>query len=136
MAETLFDRLRQLRQRARQLLSLYGVSWIVAVVLSATLVVGLTDWLVHLDDPGVRLILASAILAAGGWTAWRFLVGPIRRTFSDLDLALRIEKRFPGFRDGLASTVQFMQSSRQQPDETDDRVGSHALQRRVSAATL
>ena len=48
--------------------------------------------------------------------------GPLVVRFADLDIALRIEQRWPGLNDRLASTVQFL---RLDPD--DDRYGSPAL---------
>lgn len=130
MPDTLFERLERLRRRLVQLVSLYGASWVVAVVFAATLAAGTLDWLVHLDDPGIRLILGMAILATGGWIAWTMLIRPLRRSFSDVELALRIERRHPGFRDSLASTVQFLAAGR------DARLGSPELQERVVSDTL
>lgn len=130
MSDMLFERLHRLRHRVVQLLSLYGASWVVSVVLTAVVFVGCLDWLIHLDDPGVRLILGLGILVGGSLTAWRFLIAPLRRTFSDVDLALRIERRFPGFQDSLASSVQFLETS------SNPSLGSPALQRKVIADTL
>lgn len=130
MSDMLFERLRLLRKRVTRLVAVFGVSWTLAVLLAGVVVVGTVDWLVHLDDVGVRLILALAIVAASGWTAWRFLVQPLRQSYSDVDLALRIERRNPGFRDSLASTVQFLQSG------ANPQLGSPALQQKVIADTL
>lgn len=130
MSDMLFERLRQLRQRVVRLLSVYGAAWTWTVLTLGVMVVGCVDWLIHLDDPGVRLILGLIILSASAWTGWRFLVQPLRQAFTDVDLAHHIERRNPGFRDSLASTVQFLQG------RSDPSLGSPALQQRVIAETL
>ena len=124
------QQLLQLRKRVRQLLALYGVSWLVAVVFGGVFLAGFLDWLIQIDDPGIRLILGCLVLTASAWIAWRLLITPLRRTLSDIDIALRIEKRYPGFRDSFASTVQFLKG------ECDARVGSPDLQRQVVEQTL
>ncbi|MGH7200719.1 MAG: hypothetical protein ACREJB_08955, partial [Planctomycetaceae bacterium] len=127
MNDLLQSRLARLRSRVRQLLCLYGLSWIVAVVLSATLAAGVLDWLFHFDDPNVRLVLGLGILAGGALVAWRCLIAPLWRPFSDLELARRIERRYPTFNDSLSSTVEFLEH------DADPRFGSPELQRRVIA---
>lgn len=132
----LLDQLKRIRSRARRVLWTYGLSWTVAVLLGAALCVAALDWLLHrvrgpvnLDDSGVRLMLALGIVAAAASAAWRFLITPLRQQLSDLDVALRIERRFPGFQDSLASTVQFLEQG------TDPRLGSPDLQRAVIERT-
>ncbi|MEX0718591.1 MAG: hypothetical protein WD066_18505 [Planctomycetaceae bacterium] len=125
MFDSLIDRLNSARRRTRLVLLLHGASWIVAVVFGAALLVGLLDWRWHLDDPGVRFLLGLSILAAGGWVAWKFLIVPLRRPLTELDIALRIEERYPEA-EGLASTVQFVGAG------FDERLGSRALQQRVA----
>lgn len=126
----LHERLAELRAKVRQLLWMYGVSWLVAVLLGALLIVGWIDWWLHLDDAGVRLILGLGILGATGYVAYRRLITPLLVPMSDIDLALRIERRFPKFRDSLASTIQFLQENQ------DPRLGAPELQKRVIDKTL
>ena len=130
MATSLDNQLNQVRTRVRRVLWIHGLSWLIAVVFSVVLVVGIADWLIHLDDSGVRLILSLGILVTGGWVAWRFLLSPLMASMSNIDVALRIEKRYPGFKDSLASTVQFLHERR------DARLGSPQMQQRVIDATL
>ncbi len=130
MPETLRDRLAYLRHRLKQMTWLYGLSWLVAVVFGATLMAGLLDWSLRLEDAGVRLILGLGILAAGGWIAWRLLFRPLHRQISDVDIALRIEKRYPGFNDSLASTVQFLAT------DNDPHLGSPQMQKQVVEQTV
>ncbi len=109
---------------------LYGLSWLVAVVFGATLLEGVLDWSLRLEDAGVRLILGLGILSAAGWIGWRLLLRPLRRKISDVEIALRIEKRYPGFNDSLASTVQFLSAG------SDPRLGSPAMQQQVVERTV
>src|SRR5262249_8064773 len=94
------------------------------------LAVCLADWLVHFDDPVVRLIFGLGILVATAWVARRHLIAPLQVRLTDTDLALRIEDRYPGFHDSLASSVQFLGSG------ADSRIGSPALQQAVVENTL
>ncbi|MGE3316991.1 MAG: hypothetical protein AB7O26_17885, partial [Planctomycetaceae bacterium] len=128
--QTLSIRLERIRRRVRRLIWLDGLSRVAAVVISAVLAVGLSDWLFHLDDPVIRSILAVAILAAALWSAWKFLYSPLRRPFTDSDAAFRIERRFPGFKDSLSSTVQFLKEG------ANPRLGAPELQHRVIDQTL
>ena len=130
MPHPLETRLAAIRRELRHVLLTYGLSWVAAVVIGSVLTVCCIDWLVHLDDPGVRLILGLGILGGSSWVMYRYLWGPLRTRFPDIELALRIEKRYPGFNDSLASTIQFLQG------QADPAVGSPALQRAVISRTL
>src|SRR6516165_10140135 len=127
---TLDHRLSDVRRRVRQVLVTHGLSWLAAVLVGSMLLVCLADWLIHFDDPVVRLILGAAILGATVWILRRHLIGPLQVPLSDTDLALRIEDRYPGFHDSLASSVQFARSG------ADPRIGSPGLQHAVVARTL
>ena len=56
------------------------------------------------------------------WLAFERIVRPLIVRFDDLDIALRIEERWPGLNDRLASTIQFLRM-----DARDERLGSPAL---------
>ena len=58
------------------------------------------------------------------------MLRPLRRKISDVEIALRIEKRYPGFNDSLASTVQFLSAG------SDPRLGSPAMQQQVVEQTV
>jgi hypothetical protein len=124
------ERLAELRAKVRQLLWLHGVSWLIAVLLGTLLIVGCCDWMLHLDDAGVRLILGLSIVAIVGYVAYRRLIAPLRVPLTDIDLALKIERRFPQFKDALASTIQFLQADK------DPSLGAPELQQRVIDKTL
>ena len=127
---TLDHRLSDVRRRVRQVLVTNGVSWLAAVAVGSVLLVCLADWLIHFDDPIVRLIFGLAIVGGGVWVVRRHLITPLQVRLTDTDLALRIEDRYPGFQDSLASSVQFLRS------KGDPRIGSPALQQVVVERTL
>tara|TARA_R110002072_G_scaffold302100_1_gene484003 strand:- start:205023 stop:208742 length:3720 start_codon:yes stop_codon:yes gene_type:complete len=130
MPEQLFDRLRELRQRVRYVLWVYGFCCLIVTLFLTTLLAGSLDWLWHLDEAGTRVLLGLGILAASGWVGWRFLWIPLTTDFSNVELASRIEKQNPTFLDSLSSTVQFLESNQ------DELIGSPKLQQQVIAQTL
>ena len=130
MAEQLFERLSRLRQRVRYVLWVYGLCSLTIVLFGSTLLAGGVDWLIRIEDRGVRVLLSLGVLTAIGWTVWRFLWRPLSQRFSNVELARRIERRHPEFADSLSSTVQFLESNQ------DPRAGSPELQRAVIRRTL
>ncbi|AMV37323.1 DUF4175 family protein [Planctomyces sp. SH-PL62] len=107
-------RLASFRNRIRRLLLAYGASRVAAAAIPLILAACLADWAFHLD-PLVRLAALVAIVAAVGWSAWLRVVRPALVPFQDLDAAMRIEKRWPGLEDRLASTVQFLRTPADDP---------------------
>lgn len=101
------SRIAALRRRVRGLVVVHGLSRIVAGLLPMVLLACLADWAVHLD-PLVRLALLAAMIAWTAWAGWRWLLRPLLVRFEDLDVARRIEARWPGLNDRLISTVQFL----------------------------
>src|SRR5689334_2864104 len=130
MARTPLEaRIAALRGRVRRLLALHGLSWVVGALVLAVIAAGLADWLVHLAAE-VRLAALLAFVGPGGWLSARFVIAPLVIRFRDLDIALRIERRWPGLNDRLASTVQFLRAG------DDDLLGSRALREATIAQTL
>ncbi|HEY2251105.1 MAG TPA: hypothetical protein VGH74_08595, partial [Planctomycetaceae bacterium] len=128
--QLLDNHLIELRRRVRHVLLTYGVSCLAAVLIGSMLAECLGDWIFHFDDPIVRLILGLAIVGSVIWVFRKHLLSPLKVQLSDVDLALRIEDRYPGFQDSLASSVQFIRSG------ADPRIGSPELQQAVVATTL
>ena len=109
------------RTGCRRLLALHGLALLVGLVVPLVLVAGLADWLIHLDAIA-RLTFLVAVAGFAAWLAYRYVIVPLIVRFADLDIAMRIEERWPGLNDRLASTVQFL---RLRAD--DDRFGSAEL---------
>ena len=122
MSERLLEsRISALRGQVRRLLVFHGLSWLIAGVVPLVLLAGLADWLFHLDV-FVRLALLLALGAVALWVVFKLVLRPLIVRFADLDIALRIEQRWPGLHDRLASTIQFLRLN-----PSDDRYGSPAL---------
>src|SRR3954463_13759632 len=131
-ASRLEARIATLRNRVRRLLALRGLGWLVGLLVPALILLGLADWAVHLDAI-VRLAALAALAGFAGWLTWRYIVRPLIVRFNDLDIALRIEERWPGLNDRLASTVQFLRLAR---EEDVGRFGSSALREATVRQTL
>jgi hypothetical protein len=123
-------RIAALRGQVRRLLALHGLSWLVFGLTLAVLVAGSADWLIHLA-PEVRLALLICVIGLGAWLAVTRVLLPLIVRFADLDIALRIEDRWPGLNDRLASTVQFLRQAR-----GDESLGSQALRDATVEQTL
>jgi len=122
MSERLLEsRIAALRGQARRLLAFHGLSWLVAAVVPLAILAGLADWLFQLDI-FVRLALLCAMTGVFLWVGYTLVLRPLFVRFADLDIALKIEKRWPGLNDRLSSTIQFLRTS-----PADDRYGSPAL---------
>ncbi len=130
-ARHLVSRIASLRSRVRRLLALYGLSWVVGVIVPLLVLAGLADWLIHFDA-GVRLLLLLALAGSAGWMVYRRVVLPLVVRFKDLDIAMRIEERWPGLNDRLASTIQFLAVK----SDDDDRFGSRSLREATIKQTL
>jgi len=130
MPHPLEHKINLLRRRVRRLVILYGVSWVIAAVLGATIVLAATDYatdyVIRFHDRGLRVICWLALLAAAAWACYRFVYRTAIARLRDVDLALRLERRFPRLEDRLLSAVEFIR----QPAD-DPLAGSAALRRAV-----
>jgi hypothetical protein len=116
-----------LRHRARRLVSLRGLAWSGLVVVGLLWIVGLADWLLHLDTPWLRLLLAIGIAGSIGVTVWKTLWRPLQVRLTDVDIARLVERRFPRWGDQLSSAAQFRE------EHYSERLGSAALQQTITA---
>ena len=108
-----------------------GAAAVVAILVTAVLTAALADYAIRIRDPGVRLMLSLAVLTALAAGIRYFLVPALRRRWSDVEIARRLERRFPHLRDRLSSSVDFLN----QP-ERDPTAGSAQLRRAVIAETV
>ncbi|MGC8643752.1 MAG: DUF4175 family protein, partial [Isosphaeraceae bacterium] len=122
MSERLLkSRISALRGQVRRLLVLHGFSWVIATVIPLVILAGLADWLFHLDLV-LRGTLLVIVTGTGLWMLAQRVLRPLLVRFADLDIALKIEQRWPGLHDRLASTIQFLRLN-----PVDERYGSPAL---------
>src|SRR4051794_34970543 len=131
-ASRLEARIATLRNRVRRLLAVRGLSWVVGLLVPIVILLGLADWAVHLDAV-VRVAALAALAGFAGYLSWRYVIKPLIVRFNDLDIALRIEERWPGLNDRLASTVQFLRLGEV---GDDDRFGSAALRQATVRQTM
>jgi hypothetical protein len=125
--DRLQQRLADLRRRLRLVALLRGGGWVLTVLFGVALVAGLLDWRFHLPD-AVRALFLAGGLACAGYLFYRHLWLPLREKADDLALALRVEERYPGLNDSLASTVQFL--------EDDQAPASPSMQREAVRRAL
>ena len=114
-------RIAALRSSVRRLLALHGLSWVLGLIVPLIILAGLADWLFHLDGM-IRAALLLSLIGGVLWLCYRYVLRPLFVRFADLDIAMRIEERWPGLNDRLASTIQFFHVA-----ADDDRYGSLAL---------
>src|SRR4051812_19341274 len=107
MRHPLESRIARLRGQVRRLMALHGLSVVAAAVILAVIAAGLSDWTFHLA-PEVRVALLVPSAGLAGWLLVRYVLQPLLVRFRDLEIALRIEQRWPGLNDRLASTLQFL----------------------------
>lgn len=119
------EHLSELRGRVRLLTWVSGLSWTILILFGGMLVSGWLDWMIHFDDPGLRLVIGLGLLTAAGYMAWRQLIRPLIQPLSPTYLAMRIESRFPGLHSRVLSAVEFLNR------RLDARVGSPELQKAV-----
>src|SRR5689334_20312870 len=84
-------RIATLRNRVRRLLAFRGLSWVVGLMVPTVILLGLADWLIHLD----AVVRAAALMGLAGfvaWLSWRYVLTPLIVRFGDLDIALKIEE--------------------------------------------
>jgi len=130
MPHPLEDKLADLRRRVRLLAVIHGLSAIVSSVFAAAIILGLTDYLLRFQDRGLRVFASLALLGALVWACYRFFYLPAVVRFRDVDLAIKLQRRFPELEDRLLSAVEFIAQ-----DEDDPTAGSPALRRWVIART-
>jgi hypothetical protein len=113
-----------LRERAT------AACWILVTLLGAAFVLSLVDYLFRFADVGLRIMATGVFLGAIGWSLfrWRKEITGGRR--GPLAVARQVEGRFPQLGDSLASSVEFLRQS-----EDDPTAGSPQLRRIVVAET-
>ncbi|MEX0641363.1 MAG: hypothetical protein WD468_01610, partial [Pirellulales bacterium] len=122
----LTETIAALQQRLVLRRRLVAACWIGATILAVAIVLGLVDYLIRYSDRGLRIMATTALLAAAVWAFYRWWYVPNRRRLAPLTVAQRIEARFPQLGDALASAVEFLGQS-----EDDPGAGSAQLRRHV-----
>src|ERR1700685_2660344 len=108
----LVDRIRLVRGRVRFAVCLRGVAWLVAIVGGLLVLAGFGDRALHFDPPALRLSLLAGIVIVALAATWRLIAAPFFVPLSDLALALRVEERYGGLEERLASALEFQTAGR------------------------
>jgi hypothetical protein len=109
--EELTARLASLRGAVRRLYAIDGVSRLLLVAVAAAATTFLIDWSLPDLPSGVRISFLLLSLGALAWAVARFLVYPLRRPIGDDDLAVCVERTYPGLQDRLISALQLARAS-------------------------
>lgn len=130
MSHPLEHKLAGLRSRVRRLAVVYGLSRVLTAAVGMVIVLGLADYLIRFQDPGIRVMASLTVVGVFAWTCYRYLAQAWMARLQDVELARRLERRFPALGDRLASAVEFLR----QPED-DPTAGSLALRRAVITRT-
>lgn len=124
--------LRSVLRRWRLMLVLRGFS-VLAIAGVALFLCGVTA--LHFLEPGgwVRVLFLAAAAGCLGWLACRYLLVPLRRTPTDLQVARYIEERHPVLNDALVSAVEYGHERLRRPqkvlmDQLLEHVADYAQQ--------
>ena len=124
--ERLIAQVEAQRAKLRRLFFTHGVlTLLVRALLAGALLYG-TDYFV--DPPrAVRLTLSLGAFVILGWSTYRHLIYPLRRRLDLEDMALAVERRFPGLDGSLISGLQFHRRASNDRGDADTRNVSPAL---------
>jgi len=128
----LLQRLAALRWKVRMLDGWKGACALLALVLGVGVVVGVADCLLHLPTL-LRGAFLVGLLVGTVAVAYRFVIVPFASPCDDLNLALRIEEAHPQLNDALATTVQFLQQTKEEQERLG---GSPAMRERTVQDTI
>lgn len=128
MPHLLEQKIAAVRRRVRRVLVIDAAARSLAIGLAVALVLTTADYLLHFGDFGLRWLSSLTMVAACGFTFYRFVWPVLRARLSDVGLALELERRLPILRDRLASALRFLRQS-----EDDVLAGSASLRRTVIA---
>jgi hypothetical protein len=124
------QKINRLSRRAWRYQAIRAMGVTVTAVVAAVFLAGLADYLLRFEDPGVRLLSSLAIAVVVIWSLRRHVV-PLWACFpTDLEIAQRVEQRYPQLRDRLSTSLAFLGQS-----EHDQTAGSAELRRAVVTGT-
>ncbi len=131
MVHPLEQKLVELRRRVRPMALLRGLFIAATVLLAAVVLVGTIDYLFRLQDRGLRIIASLTVLGVCGWAVYRHVITVLRLHLGDVELARRVQRRFPFLGDQLVTAVEFLHTA-----DDDPAAGSVALRRTVIARAM
>ncbi len=105
----LSERVRLVGRRSERLVVCYAISCFLTVVVATGFLLGMADYLVRYQDLGMRLIASTVLLTVVIVAYARYLRPAIKRRLTNLEVARRIEDRFPRLNGRLSSAISFLQ---------------------------
>ena len=95
MPHPLESRVQQVARRVSRLAWLYAWARFAIAVLLVIFAACLVDFVLRVHDAGIRVIVSLAVLALLGWLFSRLVLTNRTSTLSLVQVAQRIERRFP-----------------------------------------
>src|SRR6476660_10506551 len=108
MPHPLEQRVQQVARRVSRLAWLYAWSRFAIALLLVIFVVCVADYFIRAHDPGIRVIVSLAVLALLGWLFSRLVLRSGGMAPSLVQVAQRIERRFPELGERLSSAIAFL----------------------------
>ena len=130
MSHPLQQRVDAVERRVRRLRWCYGLACFLLAAAAVVAAASLADFFLRLHDPGLRWILSLAVAAGLGWACWRWVIPAVGTRLNRIEVAQRIERRFPRLGKRLSSAIAFLSQSADDPT-----AGSLDLRRAVVAET-
>lgn len=104
--EAIIQRLEAQRNRLKGLFFYHGVAQLLLRLLGLAVILFILDYAV--DPPrGARIIMTLGALGYLFYAAYRYLMYPLSRHFTNEDMALAMESKYPELDGGLVSGLQF-----------------------------
>lgn len=126
MRHPLEQRVSAVRRRAIALVRAHALGLFASACIAIVLAFCLGDFFLRLQDRGARWILSLFALGLIAWAGWRLVRPALRYRASLVQVAQRIEQRFPELGQRLSSAIDFLNHS-----EADVAAGSRDLRRAV-----
>lgn len=128
MPHPLEHRVQQVARRVSRLAWLYAWGRFAIALLLVIAAACVVDYFIRAHDPGVRVITSLAVLGLLGWLFSRLVLRNKTSALSLVQVAQRIERRFPEVGERLSNAIAFLAQG-----EKDVFAGSVDLRRTVVA---
>jgi hypothetical protein len=126
MRHPLEQRVSAVRRQAIGLVRAHALGLFASACVAILLAFGLCDYFLRFQDRGARWILSCFAVGLMAWAGWRLVRPALRYRASLVQVAQRIEQRFPELGQRLSSAIDFLHHS-----EADVAAGSRDLRRAV-----
>lgn len=130
MSHSIQLQIRSIARQARRLLLVHGICQFGLVIISTAFLAGLIDYVLRLQDQGIRLIISSMFGLTLIWSFRRFVLPSFHRRFGEVEVAEHVERRFPELGDQLSSSLSFLIG-----DQTANQAESATLRQSVISQT-